>query len=555
MSIDQCPVCITMPIDKPGHLVSWVQCDVCRQWFHTNCIHMTSAEINNLHSYHCKPCTKVHGPSVFKRKLKRARVKIDYIALNEGETFAVDKSVHPHVPTFLDFEPSISANTVSGPDSRTNPYIDVLHSQELSKKYALASKLPRPVLIAQATAESGMQLPQPSNDITVQYITDHVGDETAVEVMDVLSQQGVRPGWKMAQWRDYFYTDPGSRDRIYNVISLEVSDADGLGRDFVRPAVVRDMDLVDKVWPDDDPQPRPKVTTYCLMSVAGSYTDFHIDFSGTCVYYTVCRGAKSFLMYPPTDENLNLYAQWCLEPNQNFLWFGDYCKAIGGKLRRPTGGFRVTLQKDDLFIIPSGWIHSVYTPQDSVVVGGNYLLVSTLVMHLKITDIERQTKVPSKFRFPMFNKVLWLTAYYYLHHKDEFVADTVGVRKRLKQESTDSCTPSVLPNDRLKQESADPCTPSLPPNGSKQESTDSVDKTKQEPTDTVHRPADSYPPSTSQATAVLLSLIDQLNYHHNLSKSNQAAHKSIPFHLIGKDPAAFVAQLERWLGELTDAGF
>ena len=36
----------------------------------------------------------------------------------------------------------------------------------------------------------------------------------------------------------------------------------------------------------------PKVQKYCLMSVAGCYTDFHIDFGGTSVWYHILRGSK-----------------------------------------------------------------------------------------------------------------------------------------------------------------------------------------------------------------------------------------------------------------------
>lgn len=31
---------------------------------------------------------------------------------------------------------------------------------------------------------------------------------------------------------------------------------------------------------------------YCLMSVKGCYTDFHIDFGGTSVWYHVFKGCK-----------------------------------------------------------------------------------------------------------------------------------------------------------------------------------------------------------------------------------------------------------------------
>ena len=34
---------------------------------------------------------------------------------------------------------------------------------------------------------------------------------------------------------------------------------------------------------------RPQVQKYCLMSVKDSYTDFHVDFGGTSVWYHIIR--------------------------------------------------------------------------------------------------------------------------------------------------------------------------------------------------------------------------------------------------------------------------
>ena len=51
------------------------------------------------------------------------------------------------------------------------------------------------------------------------------------------------------------------------------------------------------------------------------------------------------------------------------------------------------------------------------------MTIRDMVMQLKINEIERETKVPTKFRFPMFNKVLWLTAWYYYNHQNEFQSD------------------------------------------------------------------------------------------------------------------------------------
>ena len=54
----------------------------------------------------------------------------------------------------------------------------------------------------------------------------------------------------------------------------------------------------------------PKVQKYCLMSVKGCYTDFHVDFGGTSVWYHLIRGKKVFWIIPPTEANLKAYENW-----------------------------------------------------------------------------------------------------------------------------------------------------------------------------------------------------------------------------------------------------
>lgn len=53
-----------------------------------------------------------------------------------------------------------------------------------------------------------------------------------------------------------------------------------------------------------------QVLLYALMSPAGSFTDFHIDFGGSSVWYHIIYGRKVFMMVPPTKANLEAYEQW-----------------------------------------------------------------------------------------------------------------------------------------------------------------------------------------------------------------------------------------------------
>lgn len=46
------------------------------------------------------------------------------------------------------------------------------------------------------------------------------------------------------------------------------------------------------------------------MSPANSYTDFHVDFGGSSVWYHILKGRKIFLAAPPTKENWALFELW-----------------------------------------------------------------------------------------------------------------------------------------------------------------------------------------------------------------------------------------------------
>lgn len=150
------------------------------------------------------------------------------------------------------------------------------------------------------------------------------------------------------------------------------------------------------------------------MSVKNSFTDFHIDFGGTSVFYHIIKGSKTFLFVAPTQINLKKYENWCLSSDQSKIFFGDQVKDC----------IKVDLKEGDTMLIPSGWIHAVHTPSDSLVLGGNFLTHLHIEMQLLIADIERRTKVPQKFKYPFFEKLLWFSTLHYLsiplEHSENF---------------------------------------------------------------------------------------------------------------------------------------
>jgi len=136
-----------------------------------------------------------------------------------------------------------------------------------------------------------------------------------------------------------------------------------------------------------------------LMSVAHSYTDWHVDFGGSSVYYRILKGRKVFFFLAPTRENLDSYQQWNKSPEQHYTWLAEGREC-----------FRIDLGPGDTMLIPSGWIHAVYTPEDSLVIGGNYLTRLHYKMQFRIHEIERATATPIKYRFPRFARVHWYDA-------------------------------------------------------------------------------------------------------------------------------------------------
>ncbi|XP_042297619.1 lysine-specific demethylase 2B isoform X5 [Sceloporus undulatus] len=224
--------------------------------------------------------------------------------------------------------------------------------------------------------------------------------------MDVNTQKGTE--MSMSQFVRYYETPEAERKKLYNVISLEFSHTK-LANIVKRPNVVDLVDWVDNMWPRHLKERQtdatnaisemkyPKVKKYCLMSVKGCFTDFHIDFGGTSVWYHVFRGGKIFWLIPPTSQNLELYEEWVLSGKQSDIFLGDRVELCQ----------RIELKQGHTFFIPSGWIHAVYTPVDSLVFGGNILHSFNVPMQLRIYELEDRTRVQAKFRYPFYYEMCW----------------------------------------------------------------------------------------------------------------------------------------------------
>ena len=433
-----------LTIETENNATSWISCDGCKSWFHFACAGFKNErEVRGVDKYRCRKCKPIHGATTYVRKSTRAHSAIDYAGLHEGVLKTSDENpehhyIKPIKDGIIKFHPENFARM--RPELITAEYFE--RGDGMREPVVIpASFNPRPPPLPTRKLEEGETegddtdtTPPPYNQavlehwlsneveydtvqdvgqdaldmvipqgLTVRHVAELYGPDEKIEVIDVKSQNGEDKKWDMKRWVEY-YESTGSKI-VRNVISLEVSQSK-LGRLIRRPKIVRDLDLQDSVWPADlqAKGDYPKVQFYCLMSVADCYTDFHIDFGGSSVFYHILKGKKTFFFIPPHEKHLKKYEEWCLSPAQNWTFLGDQTKEC----------YRVDLSEGDTMLIPAGWIHAVWTPEDSLVIGGNFLTRMHYQMQIRVAQIEKATGVARKFRYPHFQKLLWYTALRYL---------------------------------------------------------------------------------------------------------------------------------------------
>lgn len=357
-----------------------------------------------------------------------------------------------HIAKFLELPENNKAD-VRNPvqlvqDGRSLTLERLLRGKELS--------LTKPILVLDKPTSIGMKMLEfpRERQVTVRDIADLLGHHYPVHVIDVEHQEELE-GWTLADLVEYFEDEERlalqhrhdllssselnkssgttrrrrkaaekcrdltkqQRPRVLNQISLEFSKT-ALSDKIQSPQFVRDIDWIDNAWPrqrNSDGKLRraidevyPNVQYYCLTSAAGCYTDFHLDFGGTSVWYHILSGEKIFCLIPPTKENLSVYEDWLCRPDQAELFLPDL-------LPNPNQNvIRISLKASQTLVIPTAWIHAVYTPSDSVVIGGNFLHGLDIPLQLEVHCIETRTRVQEKFRFPYYLPINFYAGGYYL---------------------------------------------------------------------------------------------------------------------------------------------
>ena len=430
-------------IEIDNNATSWISCDGCKSWFHFACAGFKNdREVRSVDKYRCRKCKPLYGSTTYVRKSARAHSAIDYAGLHQGVIKTSDERPEHHYikpikdgtitflpESFARMRPElVTAEYFEKGTGMREPIIITACFNHRPKtpgtSYATATRQPNDAFppnplddndaaeewfsrhtepeVVSDQGQDALDMVIPKG-LTVRRVAELYGQDEKVEVIDVKSQNGENKKWNMRRWADY-YENPNNKV-VRNVISLEVSQSK-IGRLIRRPQIVRDLDLQDSVWPEEllAKGEYPRVQFYCLMSVADCFTDFHIDFGGSSVFYHILKGKKTFLFIPPKEKHLKKYEEWCMSPAQNWTFLGDQTKEC----------YRVDLSEGDTMLIPAGWIHAVWTPEDSLVIGGNFLTRLNFGMQLRVAQVEKATGVARKFRYPHFQKLHWYTALRYL---------------------------------------------------------------------------------------------------------------------------------------------
>uniref|UniRef100_A0A8C9U2M4 Lysine demethylase 7A n=1 Tax=Scleropages formosus TaxID=113540 RepID=A0A8C9U2M4_SCLFO len=411
-----------------------IECDICKDWFHGSCVQVEEHQAVDIDVYHCPNCHVLHGPSLMKKRKNWHRH--DY-------TEPDDRTRPVQAGTSV-FVRELQARSFPSADE----ILVRMQGHQVTPKYLEKHSFLSPIMVPQLDG-LGLKLPPPS--FSIEDVEHYVGGDKIIDVIDVARQADSKI--KLSEFVKYYYNP--NRPKVLNVISLEFSDTK-MAELVEVPDVARKMSWVENYWPDDSFFPKPFVQKYCLMGVEGSYTDFHIDFGGTSVWYHVLWGEKIFYLIKPTPGNLALYEAWSSSPNQSEMFFGDKVDKC----------YKCIVRQGTTLLIPTGWIHAVLTSQDCMAFGGNFLHNLNIGMQLRCYEMERRLKTPDLFKFPYFEAICWYVAKNLLETLKELREDnfqppvylmegvkalTCALKSWLKREVEYEVPDHIKPNNLIKE--------------------------------------------------------------------------------------------------------
>uniref|UniRef100_F1KWA0 Lysine-specific demethylase 7A n=1 Tax=Ascaris suum TaxID=6253 RepID=F1KWA0_ASCSU len=380
----------------------WIRCDLCSRcrWYHGKCVNVEEYESALIDEFHCGCCTVTKGPTTMKQVLLDHRYSFeDATQMNKPTQIGTKRFIEEFKKKSESIPLATEEHVITVEDGYK--FAETFNRKDVWKQLYLISSV------------DGLGLQLPEKGFSLKNCVDVVGVNRMVDTIDVYKQHT----YQMSFGRFYELFMAKERPRLYNILSLEFSNSK-LSKIVQPPKLVAELSWVRKFWAQGDTpishmitsksilnqhlKAKPEVELFCLVGMKDSYTDFHIDFGGSSVWYHVFEGQKVFYVVAPTEENLIRFTDYQNSWSRTELFFGDLV---------PKGSiFKVVVNAGETLMIPAGWIHAVWTPCDSLVFGGNFLHSLNIEMQLRIYEMEVFLETDDRFMFPSFELVNWYAA-------------------------------------------------------------------------------------------------------------------------------------------------
>ncbi|KAJ9110223.1 hypothetical protein QFC22_004272 [Naganishia vaughanmartiniae] len=148
-----------------------------------------------------------------------------------------------------------------------------------------------------------------------------------------------------------------------------------------------------------------KASLYIMSSKAGSFTPWHVDAAGEAHWLSVVSGVKWVYLLPPTKHNVEIWRSAETGTiRADLIWLPDLCR---------TPVVKVELKEGEALLIPSGYLHAVFTVEDSLALAGAWISEFNMGCHMVLRGLEIVAKNRKDNGYPQFERQCWLIARYY----------------------------------------------------------------------------------------------------------------------------------------------
>ena len=197
----------------------------------------------------------------------------------------------------------------------TNDF-DVLNVDDIRSKFCNGSPS-KPVVIRQCTNElPGIANPPAESFKSFRCVTEGIPREVKI-IVCFYSIQENEDEITLEEFLEH-NEDRSLEPENYpmNVIDFNADSKSGLVHRFCLPNIVTDISFGHCMKNSKSPKNQlafdfpSGIGDYLLMSEAGAQTNWHQDFTGTSVFYSLAKGQKHFFVVEPTEENQKLFEEW-----------------------------------------------------------------------------------------------------------------------------------------------------------------------------------------------------------------------------------------------------